>query len=255
MLYSLNGKKHKGIALLSALCCLVMCMSQPITAKAYNVTQADIKMYTTSGTPVYAAPDLGSAIVTYIERFVNVTVTGITDTGFYRVNLNGDYYIPGPYLVNSLESEKTQKQKALEELDKFTKAYQNQLELMADYSTAFALLDVTGDGVPEIFDLAGQEIYTYYQERAVMIYYSEYPLTFYYDKKDNKLLGKYTWNGAEIWEVYMLDTSLLPWGQIKCCSTDASAYKANASVISRSYTNDADTRADMYNILKAILSL
>ena len=57
------------------------------------------KMYTTSGTPVYAAPDLNSTIVVYLERFVNVTVTGITDNGFYRVNLNGDYYIPGPYLI------------------------------------------------------------------------------------------------------------------------------------------------------------
>ena len=36
-------------------------------------------------TPVYAAPDLNSTIVVYLERFVNVTVTGITDNGFYRV--------------------------------------------------------------------------------------------------------------------------------------------------------------------------
>lgn len=243
------------IALWLTVCTICLIALSPATSYAYNVTQTDVKMYTTSGTPVYASPDIQSAVVVWLERFVNVTVTGITDNGFYRVNLNGDYYIPGPYLVNSIETAKTEKQKALENLDKFTKAYQNQLELMKDYSTAFALLDVTGDGIPELFDLSGQEIYTYYGERAVMLYYSEYPVTFYYDKKDNKLLGKYTWNSTEIWEVYMLDTSLLPWGQLRCYTTDASAYKSNATAVSHSYTNDADTRAGMYDILKSLLSL
>ena len=72
-----------------------------------------------------------------------------------------------------MQPDKTEKQKSLDNLDKFTKAYQNQLELMKGYSSAFALLDVTGDGIPELFDLSGQEIYTYYEERAVMMYYSE----------------------------------------------------------------------------------
>ena len=237
------------------ICSLLFSMVQPIKAYAYGITQTDVKMYTTSGTPVYATPDVNSGVVAYLERFVNVTVTGITDNGFYRIDLNGDYYIPGPYLISSVQPAKTEKQKALENLDKFAKAYADQLEIMKDYSTAFALLDVTGDGVPELFDLAGQEIYTYYGERAVMMYYSEYPVTFYYDKKDNKLLGKYTCNKQDIWEVYYTDNSLLPWGQIRCFSTDASAYKANSTAVAHSYTNDDETRADMYNILKKLLSL
>ncbi len=126
---------------------------------------------------------------------------------------------------------------------------------MESYCEDFALIDVTGDGIPEIFDDAGREIYTYYDERPVMIYYSDYPVTFYYSKNDNKLMGKYTWNKKEIWEVYNKDVSLLPWGQFKCISTNASPYKDHAVAVSREYKNDAETRADLYNILKKILSL
>lgn len=58
-----------------------------------------------------------------------------------------------------------------------------QLEFMESYSENFALIDVTGDGIPEIFDDAGREIYTYYDKRPVMLYYSDNPVTFYYSKK------------------------------------------------------------------------
>lgn len=243
-------------AALSAM--LVFCIAglyKPVTTYALSVTPVSVKMYTTSGTPVFAAPDLYSGVVVYIERFVNVTVTGITDNGFYQVDLNGNYYIPGPYLVGQIEPVKTEKQKALENLEKFAEAYRIQLEQMKSYSTSFGLLDVTGDGIPELFDLSGKEIYTYHDGRAVMIYYSEYPLTFYYSKKDNVLLGKYTWNKNEIWEVYFKDTSLFSWGQIKCFSTDASLYKKNATAVPHSYVNDDSTRNGMYSILKDIMEI
>lgn len=237
---------------------LIFCLAgfcQPVTAYALSVTPVHVRMYTTSGTPVFAEPDLASGVVVYIERFVNVTVTGITDNGFYQVDLNGNYYIPGSYLVSQMEPEKTEKQKAAENLEEFAEAYRIQLELMKDYSTSFGLLDVTGDGIPELFDLSGKEIYTYYDGRAVMIYYSEYPLTFYYSKKDNMLLGKYTWNKNEIWEVYFKDTSLFSWGQLKCFSTDASLYKKNATAVPHSYVNDSDTRYGMYGILKEVMEI
>lgn len=159
------------------------------------------------------------------------------------------------YLVTQIEPAKTEKQKALDDLEDFAEAYRMQLEFMESYSENFALIDVTGDGIPEIFDDAGREIYTYYDKRPVMLYYSDNPVTFYYSKKDNKLLGKYTWNKKEIWEVYNRDFSLLPWGQFKCISTVASPYTKNATAVSRGYTNNAETRADIYNILKKILSL
>lgn len=241
------------VGLLMAVC--IICLYKPTKTYALSVTPVNVKMYTTSGTPVFAAPDLNSGVVVYLERFVNVTVTGITDNGFYQVDFNGNYYIPGPYLVGQIEPVKTEKQKVLESLEEFAEAYEIQLGFMKDYSTAFGLLDVTGDGVPELFDLSGKEIYTYHNGRAVMMYYSEYPVTFYYSKKDNMLLGKYTWNNSEIWEVYFKDTSLYSWGQFKCFSTDASAYKKNATAVSRAYVNDDATRADMYNILKTIMEI
>ena len=154
------NRKNKALTGFLLVCCTVVSMLHSTPVHALEITQTDVKMYTTSGTPVYAAPDLNSAVVVYLERFVNVTVTGITDNGFYRVNLNGDYYIPGPHLISSVQPDKTEKQKALDNLDKFAKAYQNQLELMKDYSSSFALLDITGDGIPELLDLKGQEIYT-----------------------------------------------------------------------------------------------
>lgn len=252
-----HARKHAleyGIAGLLLVICVIF-LYKPTKAYALTVTPVNVKMYTTSGTPVFAAPDLNLGVVVYMERFVNVTVTGITDNGFYQVDLNGNYYIPGPYLVAQIEPVKTEKQKTLENLQEFADAYKTQLELMKDYSTSFGLLDVTGDGIPELFDLSGKEIYTYHDGRTVMMYYSEYPLTFYYSKKDNVLLGKYTWNKNEIWEVYFKDTSLYSWGQLKCFSTDASAYKKNATAVSRSYVNDESTRSGMYSILKSIMEI
>lgn len=248
--------KMKKIAVFAAALSIAVVCQKPVTSLAFNVIPISmVEMYSTSATPVYATPDLFSPVVIYLDRFTNVRVTGITDNGFYQVDLNGTYYIPGPFMVSQIEPVKTEKQKALENLDKFAEAYSTQLAQMESYSKKFALIDVTGDGIPEIFDEAGKEIYTYYNERPVMMYYSENPVKFYYSKKDNKLLGKYTWNKQEIWEVYNKDVSLLPWGQFKCVSTAASQYTGNATAISREYTNDAATRGDIKNILKKMLSL
>lgn len=251
-------KKVKNILIAVAMLALAMMVIPAVQVQAAEIIPIDtIELYSTSGTPVYAEPNVYSQIVLYLDRFTNVRVTGITDTGFYRVDLNGDYYIPGAYLVTQIEKPKTESQKALEDLGDFAQAYRTQLEMMEDYSKTFALKDVTGDGVPELIDEAGREIYTYYNERAVMMYYSDYPITFYYSKSNNRLLGKYTWNDKEIWEVYERDTSLVPWGQFKCVSTAASQFTSNgdAYTIARDYTNDAETRWDMYDILKELLSL
>lgn len=243
-----------GVVVAAALVIAVL-LNPPAKAYAFSVTPIEmVEMYTTSGTPVYATPDVLSPVVEYLNRFTNVRVFGITDTGFFQVDLNGTYYIPGAYLVPQIEPAKTEKQKALDELDDLVEAYRMQLEFMESYSGTFALVDVTGDGIPEIFDAEGKEIYSYYEKRPVMIYYSEYPVKFYYSKKENKLLGKYTWNKKDIWEVYYKDTSLLPWGQIKCIGTADTPTK-DAPVITRDYTNNAETRADLKNILKKILSL
>jgi len=246
----------KGIFLAIAAFAVALFLEKPATAFAFNVITIDtVEMYATSGTPVYATPDIFTNVVVYLDRYTNVRVTGITDNGYFQVDLNGPYYIPGAYLVAQIEPAKTDKQKALDSLQDFADAYKVQLEQMESYCEDFALIDVTGDGIPEIFDDAGREIYTYYEKRPVMIYYSENPVTFYYSKNDKKLLGKYSWNKKEIWEVYSKEPSVVPWGQIKCVSTNASPYAKNATAITRGYKNDAETRADLYNILKKYMSL
>ena len=245
-------KRIKGFWIMTAALTVLIAMSRPTKSYAFEVTPiATIELYSTSGTPVYAQPDVFSPVVVYLDRFINVRVTGITDNGFFRVDLDGAYYIPGPYLVTQVKPEKTAKQKALDNLDKLTEAYRMQLQFMESYSASFGLKDVTGDGVPEIFDADGKEIYTYYEERPVMIYYSANPVSFYYSKDDNKLYGKYKWNDKTIWEAYYNDTSLLPWGQFKCISTVSSA--SGASAITRDYTNNDETRGDLYNILHEML--
>ncbi len=244
-------KKIKLLLALVAAFAVIAAVDKPSKAYAINVTPISIELYSTSGTPVYAVPDVFSNIVVVLDRFVNVRVTGITDNGFYRVDIGGTYYIPGPFMVAQVNPPKSEKQKALENLNKVTEAYRMQLGFMESYSPNFALIDVTGDGIPEIFDASGKEIYTYYNERPVMIYYSGTPMTFYYSKNDNRLYGKYYWNGKAVWEGYFNDTSLLPWGQLKCDMTLTSA--PNAAEISRNYTNNEDTRNDMYNILYGIL--
>lgn len=253
----MKGAKRFRIWLAAAVAATgILALGPSAPAFAFHVTPIEtIEMYASSATPVYAAPDVGTPVVVYLDRFTNVRVTGITDNGFFRVDLNGAFYIPGPYMLTRIEPEKTARQKALDDLDDLVDAYRMQLEFMESYSSRFALIDVTGDGIPEIFDEAGKEIYSYHDERPVMLYYSEYPLTFYYSKKDNKLMGRYTWNEKEMWEVYELDTSLLPWGQFRCVSTSASAYRGNASSISRDHKNDAKTRGELYEILKEELSL
>lgn len=252
----MKNRLKGGILLIAAALVTAVFLQKPVTSLAFNVIPIDVvEMYATSATPVYAAPDVFSPVLAYLDRFTNVRVNGITDNGFFQVDLNGTYYIPGPYLVSQIEPAKTEKEKALEDLKDFAEAYRMQLEFMESYSERFALIDVTGDGIPEIFDDAGREIYTYYNERPVMVYYSDNPVTFYYSKKDNQLLGKYTWNKKEIWEVYYKDTTLLPWGQFKCVAAVSRDYTGNAAAVSREYTNNAETRADIYNILKKILAL
>lgn len=247
----------KKLAFAAALLTAALILKAPARAYAVNITPVSLELYSTSGTPVYAAPDVFSTVIVYLDRFINVRVTGITENGFYRVDLNGNYYIPGPYLVANLEKEKTAKQKAYENLGEFAQAYKKQLEMMESYSSVYALKDVTGDGIPEIIDSSGQEIYAYYDDgtnkRAVMIYYSANPVTLYYSKEHNQLLGKYTWKDKEIWEVYSKDTTYVPWGLFKCVSTDASAYIKKASAIEREYENNAETRNNIYNELHELL--
>lgn len=244
----------KVLITLSVLVMLLM-FSTPAKAFAFNVTPTDMKLYAISGTPVYATPDVYSGVVVILDRFVQVRVTGITDNGFYQIDLNGNYYVPGAFLISQVAPEKTEREKALENLEKYANAYVMLLEQMETYSGTFGLMDVTGDGIPEIFDSTGKEIFTYYNEKPVMIYYSQLPVELYYSKKYNQLLGKYNWNGIYVWELYYKDTSIVPWGQFKCNAVATQPYYNDAVTIPKSYVNNSITRTGMYNILKNYMQI
>lgn len=256
MNFNFFSKKHFKKLIAMTLMVFLLTESLGVSTKAFalNIIPYDTKMYTTSGTPVFAVPDITSKVVVYMDRFVNVTVTGITENGFYQIDLDGKYYVPGIYLIPQVNPVKTDKEKALEKLQEIATAYQIQLEQMASYSPSFGLLDITGDGIPELFDSNKKEIYTYYEGRSVMLYYAEYANEFYYSKKDNVLVGKYYWNKKEISEVFYRDTSLLPWGQLYCYTTDASPFSKNLTYVSMPYTNDEPTRSGLYTLLYNIIS-
>lgn len=245
----------RGFGIILAVCIFFNIVQIPMQTQAMNVIPYYAKMYTTSGCAVYAAPSLFTDVVVYIERFVCVDVTGITENGFYQVDLGGVYYIPGPFLVSQVQLPKSPKQIALENLDKLVDAYRIQLEQMESYSSGFALVDMNGDGVPELFEAGGREIYRFNGEHAVMIYYNENPTKFYVTKDHKRLAGKYTWINKEVWEAYFMDYSLFPWGQIKCFSQNVSDIKNNLLPVEYNYANDAATRGELYAILKNMLSL
>ena len=252
-------KGTRKLIFAAALLIIAVAFTTPAQAHALNIIPMQLEMYSTSATPVYASPDVFSPIVTYLDRFLNVRVTGITENGFFQVDLNGAFYIPGAYLVPKVEKEKSAYQKAHDRLDEVAEIYRTQLQMMDGAWSKFALKDVTGDGVPELIDDAGKEIYSCYDDgeymRLVILYYSENPVTFYYSKNNNKLLGKYRWNDKDYWEVYNRDTTFVPWGQFRCVSTDASAYKGNAAAIERDRYKNQETRNDLYNILHEMFGL
>ena len=105
-------KGTRKLIFAAALLIIAVAFTTPAQAHALNIIPMQLEMYSTSATPVYASPDVFSPIVTYLDRFLNVRVTGITENGFFQVDLNGAFYIPGAYLVPKVEKEKSAYQKA-----------------------------------------------------------------------------------------------------------------------------------------------
>lgn len=79
-----------------------------MTAFAENsITETDAVLYSNAETVVYAEADLNSGIVLDKVAFPDnapVHVTGITSNGFFRINLNGTYYVAGNGLQNVVEN-------------------------------------------------------------------------------------------------------------------------------------------------------
>lgn len=70
-----------------------------------TVKSAQAVLYSTDQAVVYSYPDWTSTKITTIQEDVPVEVLGVTSNGWFQVNINGKYYIPGtglksPTIVN-----------------------------------------------------------------------------------------------------------------------------------------------------------
>lgn len=68
-----------------------------------TVTEAKAVLYSIKGTSVYNYPDLNATIVTTLQANLPVEVLGVTSNGWFQVDINGKYYIPGSGLVATQE--------------------------------------------------------------------------------------------------------------------------------------------------------
>lgn len=95
----IKGKKGRAFAFALMLCCAVPTVNTGHLNQAYaaefTVTESKAILYSNSNTKVYKTPDANSAVVTTIAAGLPVNVTGITSNGWFRISLNGVYYVPG----------------------------------------------------------------------------------------------------------------------------------------------------------------
>jgi uncharacterized protein YgiM (DUF1202 family) len=66
-----------------------------VQAAEFSVTESKAVLYSNDHTKVYRLPDENSGAVTTIASGIPVNVTGITSNGWFRISLNGVYYVPG----------------------------------------------------------------------------------------------------------------------------------------------------------------
>lgn len=69
-------------------------------AAEFTVTENKAVLYSNDKTKVYKQPDVNSEVVTVIAPDIPVNVTGITSNGWFRISLNGTYYVMGEGLVS-----------------------------------------------------------------------------------------------------------------------------------------------------------
>lgn len=71
-----------------------------VYAVEFTVTESKAVLYSNENVKVYRQPDINSGVVTTLAKDMPVNVTGITSNGWFRVSINGTYYIPGDGLVS-----------------------------------------------------------------------------------------------------------------------------------------------------------
>lgn len=103
-------KKLYGLSMI-----VTIFLSTSITALAreYVITDVNATMYSTPEAQLYAEPDLNSQIILTKEAFEDdlpIVVTGVTDNGFFRVDVGVVCYIPenGLTEVSALQTAKNE---------------------------------------------------------------------------------------------------------------------------------------------------
>lgn len=100
-----------------------------VSAVEFTVTESKAVLYSNDNTKVYKQPDVSSGVVTVIAKDLPVSVTGVTSNGWFRVSLNGTYYIPGDGLVSKTETTNTVSSSDIEKLTKGTFSFYKSSEL------------------------------------------------------------------------------------------------------------------------------
>lgn len=97
----LAGVLLAAVAAVSAMGSPAACggLSQ-VQAVEFTVTESKAVLYATENAKVYKQPDVSSGVVAVIAKDLPVNVTGITSNGWFRISLDGTYYVPGDGLIS-----------------------------------------------------------------------------------------------------------------------------------------------------------
>lgn len=95
-----GGMMAAVIAVSTAQVCCVSPLPRKVYAAEFTVTESKAVLYSNDKTKVYPQPDMNSGVVTTLAPDLPVEVTGVTSNGWFRVSLNGTYYVPGDGLVS-----------------------------------------------------------------------------------------------------------------------------------------------------------
>lgn len=87
--------KRAAVFLALAAVLALLCNRASVRAEEFTVTDSSAVLYSNDNTKVYRLPDLNSSVITTIASGLPVSVTGITSNGWFRISLNGTYYVPG----------------------------------------------------------------------------------------------------------------------------------------------------------------
>lgn len=99
----MKEQERKGMvqaAIFAVLLCCALLLTDAVhfiqvQAAEFTVTESKAILYSNDNTKVYKTPDANSSAVTTIASGLPVSVTGITSNGWFRISLNGTYYVPG----------------------------------------------------------------------------------------------------------------------------------------------------------------